>query len=74
MSREGRLAAPGDQEFVFMGEGSDSGVGLPPGGGYGGNIFIFRAFDKKTVWPPGAGRACRAGLAMTGNRPEATCY
>ena len=34
-----------------MGEGSDSGVGLPPGGAYGGDMF--RAFDKKTgaiVW------------------------
>jgi quinoprotein glucose dehydrogenase len=34
-----------------MGEGSNTGVGLPPGGGYGGNIF--RAFDKATgeiVW------------------------
>ncbi len=35
--------------FVFMGEGSDNGVGVPPGGG--GKMF--RAFDKKTgkiVW------------------------
>ena len=32
--------------FVFMGEGSDSGVGLPPGGPWGGKKF--RAFDKKT--------------------------
>jgi quinoprotein glucose dehydrogenase len=34
-----------------MGEGSDAGVGLPQGGGYGGKMF--RAFDKKTgaiVW------------------------
>ena len=29
-----------------MGEGSDTGVGLPPGGGYGGKMF--RAFDKAT--------------------------
>src|SRR4030095_9555476 len=30
--------------LVFMGEGSDSGVGVPPG--FGGKMF--RAFDKKT--------------------------
>jgi quinoprotein glucose dehydrogenase len=47
----GRLAALVTKNFVFMGEGSDSGVGLPPGGTYGGKMF--RAFDKKTgaiVW------------------------
>jgi quinoprotein glucose dehydrogenase len=47
----GRLAALVTRNFVFMGEGSDSGVGLPPGGPWGGNMF--RAFDKKTgaiVW------------------------
>jgi quinoprotein glucose dehydrogenase len=46
-----RLAALVTRSFVFMGDGSDAGVGLPPGGGYGGNIF--RAFDKATgdiVW------------------------
>jgi quinoprotein glucose dehydrogenase len=40
----GRLAALVTKSFVFMGEGSDSGVGVPPG--YGGKTF--RAFDKKT--------------------------
>ncbi|MEP7306869.1 MAG: pyrroloquinoline quinone-dependent dehydrogenase [Acidobacteriota bacterium] len=40
----GRLAALVTKTFVFMGEGSDSGVGVPPG--YGGKMF--RAFDKKT--------------------------
>ena len=47
----GRLAALVTKSFVFMGEGSDSGVGLPPGGPWGGKKF--RAFDKKTgaiVW------------------------
>ena len=39
----GRLAALVTKTFVFMGDGSDSGVGVPPGGG--GKIF--RAFDKK---------------------------
>jgi len=46
-----RLAALVTRSFVFMGDGSDAGVGLPPGGGYGGNVF--RAFDKATgdiVW------------------------
>ena len=46
-----RLAALVTKSFVFMGDGSDAGVGLPPGGGYGGNVF--RAFDKATgeiVW------------------------
>jgi len=42
----GRLAALVTRSFVFMGEGSDSGVGLPPGGPWGGRKF--RAFDKKT--------------------------
>ena len=42
----GRLAALVTRSFVFMGEGSDSGVGLPPGGPWGGKKF--RAFDKKT--------------------------
>jgi quinoprotein glucose dehydrogenase len=42
----GRNAALVTKSFVFMGEGSDAGVGLPPGGGYGGKMF--RAFDKKT--------------------------
>ena len=42
----GRLAALVTKSFVFMGEGSDSGVGLPPGGPWGGKKF--RAFDKKT--------------------------
>jgi quinoprotein glucose dehydrogenase len=42
----GRLAALVTKTFVFMGEGSDSGVGLPPGGPWGGKKF--RAFDKKT--------------------------
>jgi len=42
----GRLAALVTRSFVFLGEGSDSGVGLPPGGGYGGRMF--RAFDKAT--------------------------
>ncbi len=41
-----RLAALVTKSFVFMGDGSDAGVGLPPGGGYGGNVF--RAFDKAT--------------------------
>ena len=40
----GRLAALVTKTFVFMGEGSDSGVGVPPG--YGGKMF--RAFEKKT--------------------------
>jgi quinoprotein glucose dehydrogenase len=47
----GRMAALVTKSFVFMGEGSDTGVGLPPGGGYGGKMF--RAFDKTTgaiVW------------------------
>jgi len=47
----GRLAALVTKSFVLMGEGSDSGVGLPPGGPWGGKKF--RAFDKKTgaiVW------------------------
>jgi quinoprotein glucose dehydrogenase len=47
----GRMAALVTKSFVFLGEGSDSGVGLPPGGGYGGKMF--RAFDKATgeiVW------------------------
>jgi quinoprotein glucose dehydrogenase len=47
----GRLAALVTKNFVFMGDGSDSGVGLPPGGPWGGKKF--RAFDKKTgaiVW------------------------
>jgi quinoprotein glucose dehydrogenase len=47
----GRMAALVTKSFVFMGEGSDTGVGLPPGGGYGGKMF--RAFDKATgaiVW------------------------
>jgi quinoprotein glucose dehydrogenase len=47
----GRLAALVTKSLVFMGEGSDSGVGLPPGGPWGGKKF--RAFDKKTgaiVW------------------------
>ena len=47
----GRMAALVTKSFVFLGEGSDTGVGLPPGGGYGGKMF--RAFDKKTgkiVW------------------------
>ena len=42
----GRNAALVTKSFVFMGEGSDSGVGLPPGGIWGGKMF--RAFDKKT--------------------------
>ena len=49
IGKPGRLSALVTKNFVFMGEGSDSGVGLPNGGG--GNIF--RAFDKKTgkiVW------------------------
>lgn len=49
LGKPGRLAALVTKTFVFMGEGSDSGVGLPNGGG--GNMF--RAFDKKTgkiVW------------------------
>jgi quinoprotein glucose dehydrogenase len=40
----GRLAALVTKTFVFMGEGSDNGVGVPPGGG--GRMF--RAFEKKT--------------------------
>jgi quinoprotein glucose dehydrogenase len=47
----GRMAALVTKSFVFIGEGSDTGVGLPPGGGYGGKMF--RAFDKATgaiVW------------------------
>jgi glucose dehydrogenase len=40
----GRLAALVTKTFVFMGEGSDNGVGTPPGGG--GRMF--RAFDKKS--------------------------
>jgi quinoprotein glucose dehydrogenase len=51
LGRPGRLAALVTGSLVFMGEGSNTGVGLPPGGGYGGNIF--RAFDKATgeiVW------------------------
>jgi quinoprotein glucose dehydrogenase len=53
MGRPGRLAAIVTKNFVFMGEGSDTGVGL--GGmapGLGGGP-MFRAFDKKTgaiVW------------------------
>jgi quinoprotein glucose dehydrogenase len=46
----GRISAIVTKTLVFMGEGSDSGVGLPPGGG-GGRMF--RAFDKKTgtiIW------------------------
>jgi quinoprotein glucose dehydrogenase len=39
----GRLAALVTKTLVFMGEGSDTGVGVPPGGG--GKMF--RAFDKK---------------------------
>ncbi len=45
------MAALVTKSFVFLGEGSDTGVGLPPGGDYGGNMF--RAFDKATgeiVW------------------------
>ena len=51
LGRPGRLAALVTKSFVFLGEGSDTGVGLPPGGGYGGKMF--RAFDKATgkiVW------------------------
>jgi quinoprotein glucose dehydrogenase len=47
----GRMAPLVTKSFVFLGEGSDTGVGLPPGGGYGGKMF--RAFDKATgeiVW------------------------
>ncbi len=40
----GRNAAIVTKSFVFMGEGSDTGVGVPPG--FGGKMF--RAFDKKT--------------------------
>jgi quinoprotein glucose dehydrogenase len=40
----GRLAALVTKSFVFMGEGSNTGVGVPPGGG--GKMF--RAFDKKS--------------------------
>ena len=39
-----RLAALVTKSFVFMGEGPNNGVGVPPQGG--GKIF--RAFDKKT--------------------------
>jgi quinoprotein glucose dehydrogenase len=39
-----RLAALVTKSFVFMGEGSNNGVGVPPQGG--GKMF--RAFDKKT--------------------------
>jgi quinoprotein glucose dehydrogenase len=45
----GRISAIVTKTLVFMGEGSDTGVGVPPG--YGGKMF--RAFDKKTgkiVW------------------------
>jgi quinoprotein glucose dehydrogenase len=51
IGKPGRLAALVTKNLVFMGEGSDTGVGLPPGGTYGGDMF--RAFDKKTgaiVW------------------------
>jgi len=51
LGKPGRLAALVTKSFVFLGEGSNAGVGLPPGGGYGGNMF--RAFDKGTgeiVW------------------------
>ena len=40
----GRLSPLVTRTFVFLGEGSDTGVGVPPGGG--GKMF--RAFDKKT--------------------------
>ncbi len=40
----GRLAALVTKSLVFMGEGSNTGVGVPAGGG--GKMF--RAFDKKT--------------------------
>jgi glucose dehydrogenase len=45
----GRLAALVTKTLVFMGDGSDNGVGVPQG--YGGKMF--RAFDKKSgkiVW------------------------
>ena len=45
----GRNAAIVTRTLVFMGEGSDTGVGVPAG--FGGKMF--RAFDKKTgkiVW------------------------
>jgi quinoprotein glucose dehydrogenase len=45
----GRNAAIVTRSLVFMGEGSDTGVGVPAG--FGGRMF--RAFDKKTgkiVW------------------------
>jgi quinoprotein glucose dehydrogenase len=45
----GRNAAIVTKSLVFMGEGSDTGVGVPAG--FGGRMF--RAFDKKTgkiVW------------------------
>src|SRR5438105_2089971 len=45
----GRNAAIVTKSLVFMGEGSDAGVGVPAG--FGGKMF--RAFDKKTgriVW------------------------
>jgi quinoprotein glucose dehydrogenase len=48
--KPGRISAIVTKTLVFMGEGSDSGVGLPPAGG-GGNMF--RAFDKtsgRIVW------------------------
>ena len=40
----GRNAPLVTKSFVFLGEGSDSGVGVPPG--FGGRMF--RAFDKKS--------------------------
>ena len=36
----------GKMHFSRMDEGTDAGVGLPPGGNWGGKMF--RAFDKKT--------------------------
>ena len=62
----GRLAALVTKNFVFMGEGSDSGVGLPPGGPWGGKKF--RAFDKKTgaiLWETRIPSGPQAGLPMT---------
>jgi quinoprotein glucose dehydrogenase len=50
IGKPGRLSAIVTKTLVFMGEGSDSGVGLPPAGG-GGNMF--RAYDKASgpiVW------------------------
>jgi quinoprotein glucose dehydrogenase len=50
LGKPGRISAIVTKSLVFMGEGSDSGVGLPATGG-GGNMF--RAFDKKSgniVW------------------------